>query len=92
MATDKWLENVCLHLQLHLAPCSSLQRTAARNYLMLIDSGSNDPVQKAGLWDQCKSTLLIKKGQKSCLCSEKGIGFQTYLPLVEKYFSNQVSH
>lgn len=47
---------------------------------MLIDSRSNDPVQKAGLWDQCKSTLLIKKGQKPCLFSEKGMGLYTYLP------------
>lgn len=64
---------------------------------MLIDSRSNDPVQKAGLWDQCKSTLLVKKGQKSCLFSGKGMGLHTNLPLVEKkkyfkHFSNQVSH
>lgn len=64
---------------------------------MLIDSRSNDPVQKAGLWDQCKSTMFIKKGQKSPLCSEKGMDFQIYLPLVEKkkksfkHFTNQVS-
>lgn len=51
---------------------------------MLTDSRSNDPVQKAGLWDQCKRTLLIKKGQKSCLFSEKEMGLHTYLPLVEK--------
>lgn len=65
---------------------------------MLMDSRSNDPVQKAGLWDQCKSTLLVKKGQKSCLFSGKGMGLNTNLPLVEKkkkyfkHFSNQVSH
>lgn len=55
---------------------------------MLIDSGSNDPVQKAGLWDQCKSTLLIKKGQKSCLLSGKGMGLHTNLPLVENKKKN----
>lgn len=63
---------------------------------MLTDSRSNDPVQKAGLWDQCKRTLLIKTGQKSCLFSEKEMGLHTYLPLVKKncfkYFINQVSH
>lgn len=57
---------------------------------MLMDSRSNDPVQKAGLWDQCKSTLLVKKGQKSCLFSGKGMGLNTNLPLVEKKSTSSI--